>query len=147
VVVLLASNSNFFNGADTPHQVAELTSRLQALAMDGGARVPLFVAVDHEGDGYSLHAHHRRTTPLPNAMAIGATWDTDTTPRVGQITGHELAAMGINLLLGPDVDVLNNPQSSGQGDISTRTFGGDRGGWDAWAKLTSKECTRAAAAG
>jgi beta-N-acetylhexosaminidase len=46
-VVLLASNSNFFNSPDTPRQVAELANNLQGLAMESGARVPLFVAVDH----------------------------------------------------------------------------------------------------
>jgi beta-N-acetylhexosaminidase len=58
-------------------------------------------------------------------MAIGATWDPDNARGTGQITGLELAAMGINLLLGPSVDVLSDPRPSGQGDIGTRTFGGD----------------------
>jgi beta-N-acetylhexosaminidase len=128
-VVLLAANSNFYNDGDTPRQVAQLANGLQALAMDqvaaGGVQVPLFVAVDHEGDGYPYTRITGGTTPLPNAMAIGATWRTDQARAVGQITGLELAAMGINLLLGPSVDVLNNPRSSGQGDIGTRTFGGD----------------------
>jgi beta-N-acetylhexosaminidase len=123
-VVLLAANANFYNGADTPRQVAELTNGLQSLAMDDG-QVPLFVAVDHEGDGYPYTRITGGTTPLPNAMAIGATWDPDQARAVGQITGLELASMGINLLLGPSVDVLDNPRSSGQGDIGTRAFGGD----------------------
>jgi beta-N-acetylhexosaminidase len=124
-VVLLASNSNFLNGPDTPHQVAELANRLQALAMESGVQVPLFVAVDHEGDGYPYTRITGGTTPLPNAMAIGATWDPDNARAVGQIAGRELAAMGINLLLGPTVDVLNTPRPSGSGDIGTRSFGGD----------------------
>ena len=124
-VVLLAANSNFYNVADTPHQVAELTNGLQSLAMKGGVQVPLFVAVDHEGDGYPYTRITGGTTPLPNAMAIGATWNLDNARAVGQTTGLELAAMGVNLLLGPSVDVLSNPRPSGQGDIGTRTFGGD----------------------
>lgn len=124
-VVLLASNSNFFNDASTPRQVAELANGLQKLAMEQGAQVPLFVAVDHEGDGYPYTRITGGTTALPNAMAIGATWDPDSARAVGQTTGLELAAMGVNLLLGPDVDVLNNPRPNGQGDIGTRTFGGD----------------------
>jgi beta-N-acetylhexosaminidase len=124
-VVLLAANSNFTNDADTPRQVAELANGLQALAMEGDAQVPLFIAVDHEGDGYPYTRITGGTTPLPNAMAIGATWDLANARDVGQITGRELAAMGINLLLGPGVDVLSNPRSTGQGDIGTRTFGGD----------------------
>ena len=124
-VVLLASNSNFYNDAGTPRQVAELSNALQALAMGSGAKVPLFIGLDHEGDVYPYTRVTGGTTPLPNAMAIGATWDPANAHDVGEITGRELAAMGVNLLLGPVVDVLNNPLPSGEGDIGTRTFGGD----------------------
>jgi beta-N-acetylhexosaminidase len=124
-VVLLAANANFTNGADTPRQVAELTNGIQALAMGDGAQVPLFVAVDHEGDGYPYTRITGGTTPLPNAMAVGATWDPANARAVGQVTGLELTAMGINLLLGPGIDVLQNPKSNGQGGIDTRSFGGD----------------------
>jgi beta-N-acetylhexosaminidase len=124
-VVLLASNSNFFNDTDTPRQVAELNNALQTLALDSGAKVPLFIGLDHEGDAYPYTRVTKGTTPLPNAMAIGATWDPANARDVGQIVGRELAAMGVNLLLGPVVDVLNKPLPSGQGDIGTRTFGGD----------------------
>ena len=124
-VVLLASNANLYNAPDTPKQVAGLANGLQSLAMADGARVPLFVAVDHEGDGYPYTRIRGGTTPLPNAMAIGATWDARNAREVGRITGLELAAMGINLLLGPSVDVLSTPRPGGQGDIGTRAFGGD----------------------
>ncbi|MCL7453518.1 MAG: hypothetical protein M8467_10775 [Anaerolineae bacterium] len=124
-VVLLASNANFYNGPGTPRQVAELANALQSLTMADGAQVPLFVGVDHEGDGYPYTRIRGGTTPLPNAMAIGATWDPDNAREVGRITGLELAAMGINLLLGPGVDVLSTPRPAGQGDIGTRAFGGD----------------------
>jgi beta-N-acetylhexosaminidase len=124
-VVLLASNANFYNDATTPHQVAELSNRLQALAMGDSAQIPLFVAVDHEGDNYPYTRITGGTTPLPNPMTIGATWDPANARAVGQIVGRELSAMGINLLLGPVVDVLADPRPSGQGDIGTRTFGGD----------------------
>ena len=123
--VLLVSNANFYNGPETPRQVAELANALQSMAMADGARVPLFIAVDHEGDGYPYTRIRGGTTPLPNAMAIGATWDADNARDVGRITGLELAAMGINLLLGPSVDVLSTPRPGGQGDIGTRAFGGD----------------------
>jgi beta-N-acetylhexosaminidase len=124
-VVYLASNSNFYNAPDTPRQVAELSNALQALAMERGTQIPLFVAIDHEGDGYPYTRITGGVTPLPNAMAIGATWDTNNARDVGQMVGRELAAMGINLLLGPGVDVLAQPRAGGQGDIGTRTFGGD----------------------
>jgi len=126
-VVLLSSNSNFYNNAeDTPTQVATLTNALQELALsDSGPGIPLFVAVDHEGDGYPYTRLRSGFTPLPSAMAIGATWDPTNAERVGEIAGHELAAVGVNMLLGPDVDVLNNPRLSSRGDIGVRAFGGD----------------------
>jgi beta-N-acetylhexosaminidase len=124
-VVLLAANANFLNNADTPRQVAELTNRLQALAMGSGSEVPLFVAVEHEGDGYPYTQIRGGTTALPNSLAAGATWDVVSARDMGQVTGLELAAMGINLLLGPGLDVLANPQPGTLGDMGSRTFGGD----------------------
>ena len=124
-LVLLAANANFLNDADTPRQVAGLANSLQALAMGSGAQVPLFVAVEHEGDGYPYTQITGGTTPLPNALAAGATWDLASARDMGQITGLELAAMGINLLLGPGVDVLSSPRPGTLGDMGSRTFGGD----------------------
>ncbi|HEX9118438.1 MAG TPA: glycoside hydrolase family 3 N-terminal domain-containing protein [Anaerolineae bacterium] len=124
-VVLLSSNGNFVNNADAPRQVAGLTTDLQKLALAGAPGIPLFVAVDHEGDGFPYTRITGGMTSLPNAMAIGATWDPKNAEAAGEITGRELSAVGINLLLGPDADVLNNPRPTGRGDIGTRTFGGD----------------------
>jgi len=126
-VVLLASNSNFFNAAsDTPHQVATLTNALQSLALsEKGPGIPLLIAIDHEGDGYPYTRLRNGFTPLPSAMAIGATWEPAYAEAVGEIVGRELAAVGINTLLGPAVDVLNNPRLSNRGDIGVRAFGGD----------------------
>ena len=124
-LVLLAANANVINGPDTPRQVAELANSLQALALGPGAQVPLFVAVEHEGDGYPYTQITGGTTPLPNALAAGATWDLAGARDLGQVTGLELAAMGINLLLGPGVDVLSTPRPGTLGDVGSRTFGGD----------------------
>lgn len=126
-VVLLAANSNFYNHIDdTPSQVAALTDALQAAALsEDGTGTPLFVAIDHEGDGPPLTRLRTGFTQLPSAMGIGATWDTANAETVGRITGRELAAVGVNMLLGPVVDVVNNPRLSSRGDIGTRAFGGD----------------------
>ena len=124
-VVLLAANANLTNSADAPRQVAELTNGLQAVAMGSGIEVPLFVALEHEGDGYPHTQITGGTTPLPDPLASGATWDVANARDIGQITGLELAAMGVNLLLGPGLDVLDDPQPGMQGDMGSRTFGGD----------------------
>jgi beta-N-acetylhexosaminidase len=141
-VVLIASNNNLVNtGTNTPLDLAVLCNKLQSMAMgwdlvnidgsiipasgEAGAGVPLFIALDHEGDGFPYTRITNGVTPLPNPMAIGATWNTNYAEQVGKIAGGELAAMGINMLLGPVLDVLNDPRPSGKGDASTRVFGGD----------------------
>ncbi|MBE7474379.1 MAG: hypothetical protein DPW09_30730 [Anaerolineae bacterium] len=123
-VILLASNSNFNNDASAPRQIAELTNSLKTTAFNTNG-IPLFVAIDQEGDAYPYTRITGGVTPLPSQMAIGATWDTGKAEAVGQIVGEELAAMGINLLLGPGLDVLNDPRPTGAGDIGIRVFGGD----------------------
>lgn len=126
-VVLLTSNSNFSNrSADTPARVADLCHALQSLALDEDASgVPLFIAIDQEGDGFPYTRLTHGLTPLPNPMAIGATWQTRYAEQVGEIVGRELSAIGINMLLGPVVDVLDNPHPGGRGDVGSRVFGGD----------------------
>ncbi len=123
-VVLQASNSNFANDENTPRQITALTNQLQAQTL-ANKNIPLFIAIDHEGDGYPYSRITGGVTPLPSPMTIGATWNTTNARDVGRIAGQELAAMGINLLLGPVLDVLNNPHPTGRGDMGTRTFGGD----------------------
>ncbi len=131
-VVLSAGNGNFVNSDDTPRQVAQLSGSLQALAFaaadqagDGTPFVPLFVAVEQEGDGYPHTEIRGGLTPLPSNMALGATWKQANAQAVGQIAGRELRAMGINMLFGPSMDVLDNPRPGLAGDLSTRVFGGD----------------------
>jgi beta-N-acetylhexosaminidase len=58
-------------------------------------------------------------------MAIGATWDTSLAEQNGTILGSELSKVGINLLFGPSLDVLELPLQEGGEDLGTRTFGGD----------------------
>ncbi len=123
-VILLAANSNFSNTASTPRQITHISNNLQTLAFNTN-RLPLLMAVDHEGDGFPYTRITGGVTAIPSPMAIGATWNTEYAEAVGQIVGEELAAMGINLVLGPSVDVLHNPRPTERGDIGIRVFGGD----------------------
>lgn len=145
-VVLSAANGNYRNEGDTPAQVAQLTNALQTWAFSQplppasaeseievitptqaveSLPIPLFVAIVQEGDGFPYSQLFNGFTPLPSNMAIGATWNTANAQAVGEIVGRELAAVGVNLLLGPSLDVLDNPRPGGKGDLGTRTFGGD----------------------
>ena len=118
---------------DTPSQVARLTQQLQQAACgasqgsvgDTPYCLPLFVTIDHEGDGRPSTRLLNRFTPIPSNMAIGATFDANQAETVGCIVGQELAAVGVNMLFGPDLDVLDSPRSGGPGDQGIRVFGGD----------------------
>ncbi|MEW5961521.1 MAG: glycoside hydrolase family 3 N-terminal domain-containing protein, partial [Chloroflexota bacterium] len=61
---------------------------------------------------------------LPNQMALGATWDVENARLVGQGVGQELSLLGINMLFGPSLDVLDTPRPDRGGSLGTRTFGG-----------------------
>jgi beta-N-acetylhexosaminidase len=117
---------------DTPAQVATLTNGLQkascssTVSVDGSSYcLPLFVSIDHEGDDRPSTRLINRFTPIPSNMAIGATFDPSQAEKVGCIVGQELSAVGINMLFGPDLDVLDEPHSGGAGDQGIRVFGGD----------------------
>jgi beta-N-acetylhexosaminidase len=162
-VYLNAANCNIVNGAgqdptecegygfptdadpDTPAQVAGLSNSLQSVACAGGFDVegqnyclPLFVSIDHEGDDRPLTRLRNRFTPLPSEMTIGATWDEAQAEAVGCVAGKELAAVGVNMLLGPVADVLDNPRSGARGDMGVRVFGGNA----AWVAKLSRAYVR-----
>ncbi len=90
-----------------------------------GANIPLLIALNWAGDDSSFFAGTGGFTPLPSAMALGATWSPGLAEQVGQIVGQELNAVGVNLLLGPPLDVLETPRPGSKGDLETRAFGGD----------------------
>ena len=48
-------------------------------------------------------------TCFPTASALSATWDTDLVREVGTALGTESAALGVNILLGPGVNIKRSP--------------------------------------
>ena len=87
--------------------------------------IPLFTTVLQEGDGYPFTSLRGGFTQLPSNMAVGATWDDTHARSFGMIVGSELETVGVNLLLGPSLDVLSEPRPGQSGDLGTRVFGGD----------------------
>ncbi len=128
-VLLKAENDNFVAAPDTLPEAAALIDRLQSVAVQaaegGGVYVPLLIAISQEGDPGPYTQLLSGLTPLPSQMALGATWDPGLAQQVGVVLGRELAALGVNLLLGPSLDVLESPPLSGTGDLGVRAFGGD----------------------
>ncbi|MEX0785457.1 MAG: glycoside hydrolase family 3 N-terminal domain-containing protein, partial [Dehalococcoidia bacterium] len=86
--------------------------------------LPLIVSLDHEGDDRPTSRLLNRFTPVPSEMALGATFDPANAEQVGCTVGRELAAVGVNMLFGPNLDVLETPRSGGDGDQGIRVFGG-----------------------
>jgi beta-N-acetylhexosaminidase len=135
--VLLAGNDNFLPAPDTVPTAHQLMSALQTIEAetaaapsnsgqaDGNAYVPLFIGISQEGDGSPYDQILSGLTPLPNLMAIGATWNTDLAQQVGAVLGNELSALGFNLYLGPSLDVVEEPDPAARFDLGPRVFGGD----------------------
>ena len=135
-VVLAAENDNFIAEPDTITGARQLISILQTIESDATTQnlggqvprniyIPLFVGLSQEGDGSPHDQILSGLTPLPDAMAIGATWDTDLSRQVGSVLGSELSALGFNMYLGPSLDVVESPDPAARSDLGTRVFGGD----------------------
>lgn len=134
-VVLTQANDNFVAAPDTASAAYALVSALQQAEWDGSqnpappatkqAYVPLFVGISQEGGGFPNDQILSGLTPIPDEMAIGASWDRPLAGQAGQVMGRELAALGFNLYLGLSLDVLNLPNPAVNTDLNTRVFGGD----------------------
>lgn len=143
-VALLAKNDNIITGAKNPQaaidELQAMVTTLQKKEWDasqtevedpnsGISRTPMYapllIGVSQEGDGYPYDQILSGITTLPSAMAIGATWSPDLAADVGRVQGSELASLGVNLLMGPTLDVLDSPHLETSNNLSTRAFGGD----------------------
>lgn len=133
-VVLSAAKDNFV--ADTTTQAAtSLIRDLQQAEFTSSesptqptsahSYIPLFVGISQEGGGAPNDQILSGLTPIPDEMAIGATWDRALAQQAGAEMGHELSALGFNLYLGLSLDVLTLPDPAVSEDMTTRVFGGD----------------------
>lgn len=138
--VLLTRKNNNFVEPDTIGQALRLVTELQQAEEIGTNTnledpvsgsffspqyVPLFIGLSQEGDLGTYEALHSGLTPMPSQLSIGATWNTDMAQQAGRQLGAELSELGVNLLLGPDLDVFDILRSDGESDQATRTFGAD----------------------
>ncbi len=137
-VVLQADNDNFVDAPDTITEAYRLIHDLQQAEWQGAqlanqdsaeqqARdvyVPLWVGIVQEGNGAPTDQILRGMTPMPSAMALGATWDPQLSEQAGTVLGRELSALGFNLYIGPSLDVLEQPGAA-SADLGNRAFGGD----------------------
>ncbi len=152
-VLLMRGNDNFADQPDTLSALQTLIDTLQespyeaALSSDTDEQlfssdstpvyIPLFIASEEPGSANGIPEILDGMTEIPSQMSIGATWNPALAQEAGEILGRELEALGINMILGPSLDVLEQPQITG-GDIGVQSFGGD----PFWVGLMGEEFIR-----
>ena len=91
----------FFQGG--PVRQAELINKYQKLA-----KVPLLIAMDGEwGVGMRLDS----TISYPFQMTLGAVQDNALIYKMGQQVAYDFKRLGMQMNLGPDMDINNNPNN------------------------------------
>ncbi len=139
-LTLLAENNNFTASTYNLNDLYGLINQLQLSKYTNSRKIeedqfsensplstyiPLFIGTSQEGGGFPNDQIINGLTPLPSQLSIGATWNTNLSYQVGSISGNELSNVGINLLFGPSLDVLENPLLQAASQLGTRSFGGD----------------------
>ena len=120
-VMLSAENDNFQPGENPLNNYAEFINTLQRIeyqnsytlndkeSVETGLHyIPLLVGIQQPGDGAGYDQIFTGLTQLPSQMSIGATWNTGYAYRTGSQLGTELSALGINLVFGPSLDVVDS---------------------------------------
>lgn len=148
-VVLRSENDNFVAAPDTVSSAYQLVAQLQDVERQASQNrpkstpeantptplseptavpvnyIPLFTGISQDGDGYPNDQILTGMTPLPNLMALGATWDPALAEQVGAVAGQELTRIGFNLYFGPSLDVLESPETTLMNGLDANVFGGD----------------------
>ncbi len=140
-ILLTTENDNFVGAPDTLEATRALVERLQTEEYESSLEfllqdplsgeprrpvyVPLFIALSQEGGGAPFATILGGLSEAPSEMAIGATWDPNMAEAVGEVLGRELKALGVNMILAPSLDVLEDPRQGVPGDLGVRAFGGD----------------------
>ncbi len=133
-VLVDRENGNWHSGQGEAAAVLTLNNGLQQIEADavtpqggdaGGVYLPLFIALKGGNDGYPDSQLITDLTNLPSEMTLGATWQPQLARTTGNTLGTELSLIGVNLYLGPSLDVLERPNPGTSGDLGARTFGGD----------------------
>jgi beta-N-acetylhexosaminidase len=117
-----ATSAATLGASDTPAPTATIPSQPTETPPN---YIPLFVGISQPGDGSPDDQILSGLTPLPDLMAIGATWDTSLAEKVGAVAGQELSSLGFNLYFGPSLDVLETPESTLSNGLGASVFGGD----------------------
>ncbi|KAI7192347.1 glycoside hydrolase, partial [Hortaea werneckii] len=103
-------------------QTTRLVLELQRCAYDAGHPVPLAIGLDQENGGVNSLFDEIYIRQYPSAMGLAATGSRELAHEVAKATAEEIAACGINLMMGPCLDVLTNARNQ---PLGVRTTGDD----------------------
>ncbi|KAI1846066.1 hypothetical protein JX265_000989 [Neoarthrinium moseri] len=103
-------------------QTAALVQELQTIAHRAGHPQPLLIALDQENGGVNSLFDEDYICQFPSAMGIAAAGSPDLAYTVAKATATEVSAVGVNLILGPVLDVLTNARHQ---PLGVRAVGDD----------------------
>lgn len=101
---ILLSTKNMKSARET----ANLVQELQTIAHQAGHLVPLIIALDQENGGVNSLFDEDYICQFPSAMGMAATGSLELAYEVANATAKELSAVGVNMIMGPCLDVLTN---------------------------------------
>ncbi|CAK7225502.1 hypothetical protein SCUCBS95973_005887 [Sporothrix curviconia] len=90
------------------HETAKLVQELQTTARNSGHPYPLLIALDQENGGVNSLFDEDYICQFPSAMGIAAAGSSDLAYSIAKATATEVSACGVNMILGPVLDVLTN---------------------------------------
>ncbi|KAK3384349.1 glycoside hydrolase family 3 protein [Lasiosphaeria ovina] len=90
------------------NQTAKLVQELQTIAHQAGHPHPLLIALDQENGGVNSLFDEDYICQFPSSMGQAAAGNADLAYKIAKATATEVSAVGVNLILGPVLDVLTN---------------------------------------
>ena len=125
-IILQASNFNHLkNRAETEEErisiVTNFVSNMQYRALASKhLKTPLFIATDFEGP--RSNPIKSILTPPPPALTLATTQDNNLILDTGKVVGYQLANSGINMILGPVLDIEETHQGTYNSLLKNRSF-------------------------
>ncbi|KAM0817001.1 hypothetical protein AB5N19_02803 [Seiridium cardinale] len=103
-------------------QTTALVRELQTIAHNAGHPQPLLIALDQENGGVNSLFDEDYICQFPSAMGIAATGSPKLAYETAKATATEVSAVGVNVILGPVLDVLTNARHQ---PLGVRAVGDD----------------------
>ncbi len=125
-IILQSSNFNYLrkraeSGEERISIVTNFVSNMQYRALASKhLKAPLFIAADFEGPRYN--PIKSVITPPPPALTMATTQNINSIENTGKAVGYQLASSGINMILGPVLDIDETVQGSYNSLLKNRSF-------------------------